>query len=180
MNSPGITWGAFALVWLMLVCALGATTFAQQNLVYIDGNITTAGKNAVIGLVNDGTGKLTPLAGSPYLTGGTGVGPAANGSDAQWDSDQEVVINPEGTLLFAVNGHTNNFAVFNLNSGGTLSPISGSPFASNGPQPASFGYKDNALGGGTSTMVVVTSGVFHLGCVPWTVGARARSRPVTP
>jgi 6-phosphogluconolactonase (cycloisomerase 2 family) len=139
----------------MLACALGATAFAQQNLVYIDGNITTANQNAVIGLVNDGTGKLTPLPGSPFLTGGTGVGPAGNGTDAQWDSDQEVVINPEGTLLFAVNGHTNNFAVFNLNSDGTLSAISGSPFASNGPQPASFGYKDNGLGGGISMMVVV-------------------------
>jgi len=155
VKSLGISWGAFALAWLMLVCTLGATTFAQQNLVYIDGNITTAGQNAVIGMVNDGTGKLTPLPGSPFLTGGTGVGPASNGGDAQWDSDQEVVINPEGTLLFAVNGHTNNFSVFNLNSDGTLSPISGSPFASNGPQPASFGYKDNALGGGTSMMVVV-------------------------
>jgi len=150
-----ISWGALALSLLMLACALGATAFAQQNLVYIDGNITTANQNAVIGLVNDGTGKLTPLPGSPFLTGGTGVGPAGNGTDAQWDSDQEVVINPEGTLLFAVNGHTNNFAVFNLNSDGTLSAISGSPFASNGPQPASFGYKDNGLGGGISMMVVV-------------------------
>ena len=155
MKRLRISWGALALSLLMLACALGATAFAQQNLVYIDGNITTANQNAVIGLVNDGTGKLTPLPGSPFLTGGTGVGPAGNGTDAQWDSDQEVVINPEGTLLFAVNGHTNNFAVFNLNSDGTLSAISGSPFASNGPQPASFGYKDNGLGGGISMMVVV-------------------------
>ena len=155
MKRLRISWGALVLSLLMLACALGATAFAQQNLVYIDGNITTANQNAVIGLVNDGTGKLTPLPGSPFLTGGTGVGPAGNGTDAQWDSDQEVVINPEGTLLFAVNGHTNNFAVFNLNSDGTLSAISGSPFASNGPQPASFGYKDNGLGGGISMMVVV-------------------------
>jgi 6-phosphogluconolactonase (cycloisomerase 2 family) len=139
----------------VVVCALTTMTFAQQNLVYIDGNIITTGQNAVIGLVNDGTGHLTPLPGSPFLTGGTGVGPAANGADAQWDSDQEVVINPEGTLLFAVNGHSNNFAVFDLNSDGTLTPITGSPFASGGPQPASFGYKDNALGAAVSMMVVV-------------------------
>ena len=140
---------------IALMCALGTTAFAQQNLVYIDGNITTSGQNAVIGLVNDGTGHLTPLPGSPFLTGGTGVGPGAGGTDETWDSDQEVVINPEGTLLFAVNGDSNNFAVFNLNSDGTLSAISGSPFSSGGSQPASFGYKDNALGNGTSMMVVV-------------------------
>ncbi len=138
-----------------LLCALSTTTFAQQNLVYIDGNITTSGQNAVIGLVNDGTGHLTPLPGSPFLTGGTGVGPGAGGTDETWDSDQEVIVNPEGTLLFAVNGDSNNFAVFNLKSDGTLSAIAGSPFASGGSQPASFGYKDNALGAGTSMMVVV-------------------------
>lgn len=138
-----------------LMCALSTTAFAQQNLVYIDSNITTSGQNAVIGLVNDGTGHLTPLPGSPFLTGGTGVGPGAGGTDETWDSDQEVVINPEGTLLFAVNGDSNNFAVFNLKSDGTLAAIAGSPFASGGSQPASFGYKDNALGGGTSMMVVV-------------------------
>jgi 6-phosphogluconolactonase (cycloisomerase 2 family) len=139
----------------LIVLALAATTFAQQNLVYIDANVVTSGQNSVIALVNDGTGHLTPLPGSPYLTGGTGVGVAPGGADAQWDSDQEVVINPEGTLLFAVNGHTNNFAVFNLNADGTLSAISGSPFASGGTQPASFAYKDNALGSGVSMMVVV-------------------------
>ena len=146
----------FLLVCLLvIVCAFTTNMFAQQNLVYIDGNITTSGQNAVIGLVNDGTGHLTPLPGSPFLTGGTGVGPAAGGTDETWDSDQEVVINPEGTLLFAVNGDTNTFAVFNLNADGTLSAIPNSPFASGGSQPASFGYKDNALGNGSSMMVVV-------------------------
>lgn len=144
-----------ALLSVLFVGALTTATFAQQNLVYIDGNIITTGQNAVIGLVNDGTGHLTPLPGSPFLTGGTGVGPAPGGTDTQWDSDQEVVINPEGSLLFAVNGHSNNFAVFNLNADGTLSAIAGSPFASGGTQPASFGYKDNALGNGSSMMVVV-------------------------
>src|SRR5712691_10489278 len=47
--------------------------FAQKNLVYINGNITATGQNAVIALVNDGAGNLTPLAGSPFATGGTGV-----------------------------------------------------------------------------------------------------------
>jgi hypothetical protein len=144
-----------AALLCVFVGALTTATFAQQNLVYIDGNITATGQNAVIGLVNDGTGHLTPLPGSPFLTGGTGVGPAPGGGDAQWDSDQEVVINPAGTLLFAVNGNSNNISAFNLNADGTLSAVAGSPFASGGTQPASIGYKDNALGNGSSMMVLV-------------------------
>lgn len=128
---------------------------AQQNLVYINANITTNNQNGVIALVNDGAGNLSPLAGSPFLTGGTGVGPAPGGTDFQWDSDQEVNINAAGTLLFAVNGHSNTVASFTINADGTLTPNAGSPFASGGPQPASIGYRDNALGNGTSMMVVV-------------------------
>ena len=129
--------------------------FAQKNLVYINGNITATGQNAVIALLNDGAGNLTPLAGSPFATGGTGVAGAGDLlDDAQWDSDGELAINSAGTLLFAVNGHSNNFSAFNLNADGTLTLIPGSPFASGGTQPASIGYKDNALGSGVSMMVM--------------------------
>jgi len=137
----------------LLVFSLCAA--AQQNLVYINANITTTNQNGVIALVNDGAGNLTPLAGSPFLTGGTGVGPASGGTDFQWDSDQEVSINPAGNLLFAVNGHSNTIASFTINADGTLTTNAGSPFASGGPQPASIGYRDNALGNGVSMMVVV-------------------------
>ena len=136
----------------MALCASPA--LAQKNLVYINGNIAVSGQNAVIVLVNDGTGHLTPLAGSPFLTGGTGVGIPPSG-DADWDSDGEVAINAAGTLLYAVNGDSNNIAAFKLNSDGSLTTITGSPFASGGPQPASIAYKDNALGNGSSEMVVV-------------------------
>ncbi len=136
----------------MALCASPA--LAQKNLVYINGNIAVSGQNAVIVLVNDGTGHMTPLAGSPFLTGGTGVGIPPSG-DADWDSDGEVAINAAGTLLYAVNGDSNNIAAFKLNSDGSLTTITGSPFASGGPQPASIAYKDNALGNGSSEMVVV-------------------------
>jgi hypothetical protein len=145
---------SLAALLMLLLCA--ATAFAQQNLVYINANIITPGGNGIIALVNDGAGNLTPLTGSPFATGGTGVGPASNPMvDAQWDSDGELMINAAGTLLFAVNGNSNNISAFKLNADGTLTAVAGSPFASGGPQPASIAYKDNALGGGTSMMVVV-------------------------
>lgn len=134
------------------LCAIPA--LAQQNLIYINANNPNEGQNGVIALVNDGAGNLTPLLGSPFFTAGTGVGTPPSG-DADWDSDGEVAINAAGTLLFAVNGHTNTVAAFALNADGSLTHVSGSPFPSNGPQPASIAYKDNALGSGVSEMVVV-------------------------
>lgn len=132
-------------------CAIPA--LAQQNLIYINANNPNEGQNGVIVLVNDGLGNLTPLVGSPFFTGGTGV--SVTTSDADFDSDGEVAINAAGTLLFAVNGHTNTVAAFTLNADGSLTHVTGSPFPSNGTQPASIAYKDNALGSGVSEMVVV-------------------------
>ena len=152
-NSKGRFVLATMVAIALLVFTLSAA--AQQNLIYINANITTTNQNGVIALVNDGAGNLSALPGSPFLTGGTGVGPAPGGTDAQWDSDQEVTINPAGSLLFAVNGHSNTVASFTINADGTLTANAGSPFASGGTQPASIGYRDNALGNGVSMMVVV-------------------------
>jgi hypothetical protein len=123
--------------------------------VYIDGDITATGQNAVVALVNDGSGNMSPVTGSPFPTGGTGV--AGDGDplhDSQWDSDGEIMANSTGTLLYAVNGHSNDFSGFKINADGSLTLIAGSPFPSGGTQPASIGFKTNALGNGVSLMVI--------------------------
>jgi DNA-binding beta-propeller fold protein YncE len=138
------------LTWLSSL----ATTFAATSLVYINANINILGQNAVIALSNDGAGNLTPVAGSPFATGGTGVAGIGNLlNDIQWDSDGELVTNAQGTLLFVVNGHSNDFSAFSVNADGSLALIPGSPFSSHGTQPASIAYQE-AGGSGTATMVV--------------------------
>ena len=130
-------------------------TFAAQSLIYINANINIPGQNAVIALMNDGAGNLSPVAGSPFATGGTGVAGVGNLlNDIQWDSDDELAINAAGTLLYAVNGHSNDFSGFNVNADGSLTIIPGSPFPSHGTQPACLGYRDNAAGNGVSTMII--------------------------
>jgi len=146
-----------ALFLALALWLLGSApdALARRNLVYINGNITTSGQNVVIALQNDGAGNMTPVPGSPFATGGTGV--AGTGDpleDAQWDSDGELAVNSTATLLYVVNGHSNDFSAFNLNADGTLTLIPGSPFPSGGTQPASIGYLDGAAGNGISTMVV--------------------------
>jgi 6-phosphogluconolactonase (cycloisomerase 2 family) len=118
--------------------AQGATTY-----VYVESNIATVPfQNSVFAFANDGLGNLTPLLNSPYLTGGTGV--LAPGS-SEVNADQEVVINPAGTILYAVNGHTNSIAAFTVNRDGTLTTIAGSPYPSGGQDPVSIGLSGTFL-----------------------------------
>jgi 6-phosphogluconolactonase (cycloisomerase 2 family) len=111
--------------------------------------------NSVAAFSNDGSGNLTPLAGSPYLTGGTGAGGSTAPTSGVLDADQQVVINSAGTLLLAVNGHSNTVASFIINSDGTLTPVAGSPFPSSGKDPAALGLFNNYMTNGDSLLTVV-------------------------
>jgi 6-phosphogluconolactonase (cycloisomerase 2 family) len=159
-RSQGFSRVASSLIMVLLVLCFTATGFAQKNLVYIDSNIglcptCSANKNSVIAFVNDGTGKLTPVKGQPFKTGGTGIYQAAPGLPI--DASDQLIINPEGTLLFAVNMHSNTIAAFTINSDGSLTAVTGSPFASNGPQPAALGFLDNVLPSGGSILTVANA-----------------------
>jgi DNA-binding beta-propeller fold protein YncE len=69
-------------------------------------------------------GSLSPTASSPFASSGSGpVGMA---------------INPQGTFLFVTNGYatgtsTNDVGVYAIGTGGSLTPIPGSPFPNNNP-----------------------------------------------
>jgi 6-phosphogluconolactonase (cycloisomerase 2 family) len=62
-----------------------------------------------------------------------------------FDSDQNLVENSGGTLLFAVNSGSNTIAVFNIHPDGSLSPVSSSQFSSGGSNPVSVGLKGDTL-----------------------------------
>lgn len=142
---------ALALLAFSLVSAPMA--HAQLNLVYVEISNSAGRGNGIIGFSNDGTGHLTKLAHTPYLTQGTG--PTGIFSDIQFDSDGEIIANSAGTLMFAVNGHSNNISVFKINSDGTMRPIAGSPFPSGGQDPVSIALKENVLPNNVSILVAV-------------------------
>lgn len=142
-------WIAGAAVCLLTTGALFAEAHDDSDqqpsaVVYVESNIGVPGGNSILAFRRDSQGNLTPLPGSPFLTGGTGVFDTSL-QLGPFDSDQNVIANPERSLLFAVNSGSNTIAVFQIHEGGGLSPVEGSPFPSGGINPVSVGIRNNIL-----------------------------------
>lgn len=114
------------------------------NVLYIENNIPINNQNAILAYRRGTDGTLTALAGSPFATGGKGVGNPMQvlGPD---DSDQCIALSEDKKRLFAVNSGSNTIAVFNVNADGSLTPVAGSPFSSQGINPCSVGVAGNKL-----------------------------------
>jgi 6-phosphogluconolactonase (cycloisomerase 2 family) len=112
-----------------------------SNLVYTQTN-DPAG-NAILAYTRANDGRLTPLPGSPFPTGGLGITPTFN--LGPFDSDQEVIVNAAHSLLFTVNGGSDSISVFKINGDGSLTPAPGSPFPSGGSNPVSVGLFHDTL-----------------------------------
>ena len=128
--------GALGILCSVQTPALSA---GITDLIWLESN-STAG-NSILTFKNDGSGNPIFLGSTP--AGGIGVfdktfalGP--------FDSDQNLIVNNDGTLLFAVNSGSNTIAVFRITSTG-LQPVEGSPFASGGSDPVSVGLKGDIL-----------------------------------
>jgi 6-phosphogluconolactonase (cycloisomerase 2 family) len=139
---------ALALAAALAIAAAGPATQARaqdgaraQNVVYVESNDPNG--NAIFAFRRADDGSLTPLPGSPFPAGGTGITPTF--ALGPFDSDQEVIANPSHTLLFAVNGGSDTIAVFRINDDGSLTPVEGSPFPSGGSNPVSLGLSGDIL-----------------------------------
>jgi 6-phosphogluconolactonase (cycloisomerase 2 family) len=110
-----------------------------SDIIWLETN-STAG-NSILAFKNDGSGSpvflgSTPASGIGVFDSTFALGP--------FDSDQNLITNPEGTLLFAVNSGSNSIAVFHITPEG-LQAVDGSPFPSGGTDPVSLGLKDDIL-----------------------------------
>jgi 6-phosphogluconolactonase (cycloisomerase 2 family) len=114
----------------------GVSGAAEGKIVYVLSNDYHEGANAVLAYRHMSDGTVVPLPGSPFLTRGAGVGNPQEvlGPD---DTDDPLVISPDGQYLLAVNGGSNTVAVFSIGRDGALTPVPGSPFASGGQTPCS-------------------------------------------
>jgi 6-phosphogluconolactonase (cycloisomerase 2 family) len=112
-----------------------------RGVVYVQSNI--AAGNQILAYHRDAAGNLSTIAGSPFSTGGAGISPSFN--LGPYDSDQEIITNPDRTRLFATNGGSNTIAVFGFHANGSLVPVSGSPFSSGGSNPVGLAMSGNKM-----------------------------------
>jgi 6-phosphogluconolactonase (cycloisomerase 2 family) len=133
---PLILAAGFAILVAMQAPAWGA---GASDLIWLESN-STAG-NSILTFKNNGSGSPTFLGSTP--TGGIGVFDATFAL-GPFDSDQNLIVSPDGTLLFAVNSGSNSIAVFRITSDG-LQAVEGSPFPSGGSDPVSLGLNRNIL-----------------------------------
>ena len=122
----------------------GATGTAR-NVLYVESNHLTPGQNSVIGYARAADGSLTPLPGSPFLTGGKGHNNPTAGLLGPNDLDQPMVASDDKKRLYAVNAGSDTIAVFNVAADGTLAAVAGSPFPSGGRNPVSVEIAGNRL-----------------------------------
>lgn len=100
------------------------TVRPHSDFVYINNN--RLGGNTVSAFSVDANGLLTPIAGSPFATGGSGGG-------SGFFAANRLTTCIVGNLLFVANEQSNNISVFSINPvTGALTLVPGSPFATGG------------------------------------------------
>ena len=135
-------YSACTLTGLVMMAAIQspASSAAPADVIYLESNSTSG--NSIFAYGFNFTSSPTLLTTTP--AGGIGVydptfalGP--------FDSDQNLIEDPSGTMLFAVNSGSNTVAVFQIQPDGNLVAVNGSPFPSGGSDPVSLGLKDGVL-----------------------------------
>jgi 6-phosphogluconolactonase len=113
---------------------------------YVNDN--TAGTNTIAAFDRHANGTLTPVPGSPFVTGGAGTGVGIGSQGALQKT-------PDGRYLLAVDAGSNQISVLRVQHDGGLMPV-GKPVSSGGVEPVSITvhhhlvYVANAGNGGSN------------------------------
>ena len=120
----GRTWIRGFVLSPVLVLLLAANLYGQTSFVYTNDDVL--GPNTVSGFAVAGTGALTLVPGSPFLTGGTG---ARGGLVAV----NRITTCSAANLLYVSNAGSNDVSGFSIDpSTGSLVLVPGSPFSTGG------------------------------------------------
>ena len=112
-----------SLIPLALV-SIPAGLHAQANFVFTDDDVL--GPNTVSAFSVAPNGVLTAIPGSPFPTGGTGIGGGLFAAN-------RLAVSNVGNLLYVSNSGSNDVSAFSINPNtGGLAVISGSPFPTGG------------------------------------------------
>jgi 6-phosphogluconolactonase len=104
--------------------------------VYVNDN--TTGVNTIAGFARHADASLTPLAGSPFVAGGTGTG-------SSLPSQGALQITSDGKFVVAVDAGSNQISVLRVENGGGLKLLPGRVVSSDGTTPVSIAIHDNLV-----------------------------------
>ena len=103
---------------LSLLAVVGfLSSRADAQFLYVNNN---GSPNVISAFHFNSSGTLTPVPGSPFMTGGNGGFCVDIGSTR--------TIHPSGGRLYATNYSSGNVSGFNIANDGSLTPVPGSPF----------------------------------------------------
>lgn len=126
-RTAGAAAGAAALLAASL--PLGATAATHGTHVYVNDN--TAGANTIAAFSQNADGTLTPLAGSPFATGGAGKGSIVG-------SQGSIQVAGGGRFVIAVDSGSNQLSVMRIRPDGSLARVPGGTVPSGGIEPVSI------------------------------------------
>ena len=115
--------------------ASAGTASPVVGFTYVNDN--TAVANTVAGFDRHADGSLTPVPGSPFATGGAGLG-------AGLASQGAIQATPDGRFLLAVDAGSNQISVLHVTANGVPKPV-GPPVSSGGVQPVSIAVSRSGL-----------------------------------
>ena len=127
---------ALAAAVFAVVAAGASAASSVVGHVYVNDN--TAGTNTIAAFDRHADGTLTPIAGSPFATGGAGTGQSIGAQGAlQQTSD--------GRYLLAVDAGSNQISVLRIGPDGSLKTVGGGSVSSGGNEPLSIAVHDNLV-----------------------------------
>ena len=112
----------------------------KRDVIYFQSNDFNGNSNKVLAYQMTENGSLEQIAGSPFSTGGSGVGNPMQLLGPS-DSDTELKLSDDGKFLVVANSGSNNITVFEIKDDGSLMAVPGSPFPSGGETPVSIDVK---------------------------------------
>ena len=110
--------------------------FDVAGHVYVNDN--TTGVNTIAAFERHADGKLTPVPGSPFPTGGAGTGTGTGSQGALQLSD-------DGRYLLAVDAGSNQISVLRIRHDGGLRLVHDGVVGSDGAEPVSIAVHDHLV-----------------------------------